>query len=150
MQPSMPACPDRDMLNRFLLGYGKEAEALARHFAACERCVETALSFNENDTLVAGLRALRSDAMPSKAEAEAVSGLIARLHDSGPARLEASATAAAEDASSETWLRSVLAPAEATDEIGRLGPYRILRLLGQGAWGPSFMPKTPACGGRAL
>ena len=53
-----------------------------------------------------------------------------------------------EDAdNAESW-KEVLAPAQAADEMGRLGPYRVLKLLGRAAWAWSSRRRTRSCSGR--
>src|SRR5438309_11912354 len=41
-----------------------------------------------------------------------------------------------------------LAPPEGPDEIGRLGGYRVLKLLGYAAWAWCSRPRTRSCCGR--
>jgi serine/threonine protein kinase/regulation of enolase protein 1 (concanavalin A-like superfamily) len=70
-------------------------------------------------------------------------GLTCDETGTGPAHIdEGSLTQPSEMPASE-W-RAFLAPAESQDEIGRLGPYRILKFLGAGAMGVVFQAEDPA------
>jgi serine/threonine protein kinase len=43
-------------------------------------------------------------------------------------------------------IATILAPAQSRDEIGRLGPYRVLQILGQGGMGVVFLAEDPKLG----
>jgi serine/threonine protein kinase len=43
-------------------------------------------------------------------------------------------------------IASLLAPAQSADELGRLGPYRVLKVLGQGGMGVVFLAEDPKLG----
>jgi serine/threonine protein kinase len=49
------------------------------------------------------------------------------------------AQSVAPDSESSDRYRACLRPAEGPDELGRLGPYRVMRLLGQGGMGAVFL-----------
>lgn len=120
-------CPTPELLFRLLLGHLSEQEAgpLEEHLACCPRCEALAAQASEDD-LVMALRS-RSPIMNAAALPE-VRELIGRAQQLRPAAL---ATPPPRDTPSADLLHP---PLEA-GEIGRVGHYRILSILGQGGMG---------------
>jgi serine/threonine protein kinase/Leucine-rich repeat (LRR) protein len=117
-------CPDRDTLQRLLLGQlpADVAEPLASHLDQCSICTAAAAGLRGTDTLT---DAVRSTLSGPDAPAPSASELIERL-----ARQTPPVERPRRDA-----LLDFLAPPQADDEIGRLDGYRILKKLGEGGMG---------------
>jgi WD40 repeat protein/predicted Ser/Thr protein kinase len=152
-------CPSVNDWRQFVLGQTSEAEAeqLERHLTACKECLDVLHGLRTEDTLVAAVRGQRGAHEP---ESVVVSALIARLEsrpppeagkhpdeitaalNESPACLEATlppASGSSADTENQSEIFECLAPAQAEDEIGRLGSYRVLRLLGVGGMGVVFL-----------
>ena len=155
--PDIICCPDFHDLQKFSLGQlpASEIERIERHLGACSSCLAALEQLASADSLVDVVRA--QAATPAPLETSVVRELMARLQSQPPsAALEATAELAAlpvppsEDATlapdsiaatpanAERGRYDFLAPAEKAEEIGRLGPYRILQLLGRGGMGVVF------------
>jgi serine/threonine protein kinase/Leucine-rich repeat (LRR) protein len=137
-------CPGRAVLEQ--LQDGKvpfpEVESLARHLEECESCIRIFQSLTRKDTLSEMLRG--PGTAPFK-ESDTLTSLMARLRrlrSPGPAT---AAGAGTRDPASAAVIESYdfLAPPQAADEIGRLGPYRVLRVLGAGGMGMVFQAEDP-------
>jgi predicted Ser/Thr protein kinase len=157
-------CPELEGLRRALIepASPEEAERLARHLEVCGECGETIDQLLEQDTLVGTLR------QPTQAEPEAegpvVRGLIARLQalrnaapsqgtDLGTDKTHGGLSVGDESSSVAEWTGvperqtglsvaegfDFLAPPQGPGEIGRLGAYRIVKVLGTGGMGVVFL-----------
>jgi serine/threonine-protein kinase len=149
--PEPVGCPQLTELEEFLLGRlaDTRSDEVEAHLAGCARCLQTVNNLEAEDLLVEAMR--RAPGAQLSADSE-IDGLLAQLSDldtgplpsgsatggfSGRDGAQSSADGAAihpqEDAA------GLLDPAEAADELGRLGSYRVLRLLGTGGMGMVYL-----------
>jgi WD40 repeat protein/serine/threonine protein kinase len=156
-------CPHADELQRYALGHTPEPEAerLEEHLRRCRACLTSLAALRVDDTL---LEAVRAQAGATRApDDHTVSEVIARLKelqatdaptlapapanrpDSAPlvSSLTLSSAADSAAASTEGSLQALLEPARGPGELGWLGPYRVLRLLGAGGMGAVFAAEDP-------
>src|SRR5438445_3329328 len=109
-------------------------ERLAEHLEQCRRCNEAVQLLQTQDTLLESLREARKNVTP-ETEGDRADQLIEELSrlrpfaDAGEGP-NLSETGLAADAVDEGY--DFLDPAEGPDELGRLGPYRVLSVLGAG------------------
>jgi serine/threonine protein kinase len=164
--PSVLACPDAETLQRFLLGQAGdvEAEALERHLENCENCVSTLQTLDGADSSADSvIEALRSGVgITAGFESDAARRLAERLKELRPVAFVTTSSetgtlsplAPAGDNATEAALGSphakntvhlhdFLAPAESPDELGRLGQYRVRKVLGAGGMGVVFQAFDP-------
>src|SRR2546430_2070255 len=132
------ACPDLAVLQQLSLGSlpPEEVERLAEHCEHCARCVQTMHSLKTQDTLVKALAAQATN--PHGVRTPVVEALIARLKATPPAapatadhtRTQTSPSPAALSAGTDRDVYDFLAAPQAPGELGRLGGYPVLKVLG--------------------
>ncbi|HEV3262983.1 MAG TPA: protein kinase [Gemmataceae bacterium] len=144
------ACPDVQVLQQLALGQmpPEEVERLAEHCERCERCIRVLHTLKAEDTLVEAMAAQRTT--PDRPREAAVDVLIERLRQAPPAAPDAGLTTTSADtplpplnarppAEQTQDVYDFLAPPEGPGETGRLGGYRVLKVLGQGGMGVVFL-----------
>jgi serine/threonine protein kinase len=169
--PRVPACPEVTVYQRLASDELPEAEeqALMQHLESCEACARALAALPDTDMLSELLRQARPRG--DDVSGETITRLVERLSQQGPATLPAPPPAAAEAPTlagqadtpapegAQAWgaraspsrpedrgreLYDFLAPPQGPDELGRLGHYRVLKVLGAGGMGVVFLADEPA------
>ncbi len=138
------ACPNRDQLQGLLLGELSEPESvrISEHLEQCSECQAHTLTVASGDTLIKLVR--ESSRQPVSAMPSAVERVIAKMRDrsavSDLTMVEETASIVASLPNGvPTDLLAGVSPSQGPDELGRLGDFRLLRLLGHGGMGAVFL-----------
>src|SRR5262245_13511894 len=137
-------CPLREDLQRFLLGQlsQEEAEPLERHLSECPTCVGALTDLKPHDGLVDVVAVVaRSPVLPVEQIREDLLRELYRLPEADTRTQEKAPDGFPPPPGYHTTLDTAeqccdcLTPPPAPDEIGRFGPYEVLRVLGVGGMG---------------
>ena len=126
-------CPPEMTLQKYLLGtaFEDEAEKLSQHLVECPHCLETLDSLHASDTVLDAVRAARNSTISVAKVNESLIGKLCQLTQSIGGVRDSNTTQLLD-------MAYFLAPPQAADELGRLGPYRVLKMLGTGGMGVVF------------
>jgi eukaryotic-like serine/threonine-protein kinase len=137
-------CPAPTQLQQLLLGSlsGECTERLEMHVLQCKQCGSLLPTLQAQDILADSLGARPWTVLPPT-DAKAIQGLVARLRELRETPPPAPDLSAADDTQIDAQPFPFLSPPQSPGEIGRLGPYRVLRLLGRGGMGMVFVAEDP-------
>jgi len=136
-------CPNRQLLEQLVLGRlsAPDADTLEAHVTDCARCAEAVGRLTATDPLV---EAMQAHVEPlAETDQALVQELINRLKILCPVALANAAGSHGPVPKLPPEGFALLAPPREPDEIGRLGPYRVLGVIGRGGMGVVFRAEDP-------
>lgn len=139
MPPAAPVCPPVAEYERLLSGDSapEDVNRLAGHLEGCAKCAAAVQTLLSQDTLGSGVRGAARPSVLEKLPAALASKLLA-LQEGGSAD-GATRSGPGRASLDATLVGPALSPALAPDELGRLGGYRVLQVLGEGGMGLVYL-----------
>jgi serine/threonine protein kinase len=146
-------CPDVSLLERLSVGNvsPREAETLEEHLTRCARCQGCLTDLHVSDPLLDRLRG--GDAIAAQLpQGEVLDVLMRRLREAPPpgAGPNADSLGSSPLLQEQTHpielapdFTDLLAPPRGPGELGWLGPYRVIKVLGTGGMGVVFQAEDP-------
>jgi serine/threonine protein kinase/formylglycine-generating enzyme required for sulfatase activity len=147
---SATQCPPVRILSALVDGKLIEPElsSHASHLEECEHCQNTVRTLFPSDSLVKTLRndAGEQETMSEKISQDLIDALKRIPAMDSDAKLSADGLRRDHGMSLDDLGLSFLTAPQSEDEIGRLGHYRVLKVLGRGGMGAVFLAEDPKLG----
>src|SRR5229473_5224104 len=136
-------CPELEALQQFSLGQLSHADAwpLHRHLIRCKLCTQTVNELKDAARLIASASMI-SEVRPLEPSAlvPTVAAMPAAASEPVPLPEPVASPSLSSSKSGQAWkgILEALRPAQQENELGRVGEYRILQMLGAGGMGVVF------------
>ncbi|HEV2946350.1 MAG TPA: serine/threonine-protein kinase [Gemmataceae bacterium] len=141
--PGMQKCPELEVLQQFSLGQLSHGDAwpLHRHLIRCKLCTQTVNELKDAARLITSASMI-SEVRPLEPSAlvPTVAAMPAAASEPVPLPEPVASPSPSSSKSGQAWkgILEALRPAQQENELGRLGDYRILQMLGAGGMGVVF------------
>ena len=130
-------CPSPEKLQEMLLGYGSasEMEQLERHFLNCEVCLAKADGLQLNDSVIESIHSVSAGNLPSAEPAIMRALSYIRDHETFCDAIDRTVDERFSESNNQTYDLSFLDPSDDPSELGVIGNFRVLEVIGSGGMG---------------